>query len=60
MDEGMPQPSVGSFLAVYDDAGFKADIYVIRVRDRVAFGEVHIYRPGAQVSLGDRVVGDAR
>lgn len=53
-DDGLP-PEVGSFLKFYDNSGFKADVYVVRVDGRIALGQLAFRGAGGKVELRDRV-----
>jgi len=57
MDAGSPLPSEGSFIAVYDRAGNKADAYVVRVRGRMAFTQFRLLGSCTTPEVGDRTAG---
>lgn len=60
VDAESPLPLEGSFMAVFDHTGFKADVYVVRVRGRLALTQLTPVGLCRTPAVGDRTTGKAR
>lgn len=57
IDEGSSLPPEGGFMAVYDDAGYLGDFYVVCLRGRRALGQLRQQESRAPIEVGNRVRG---
>ena len=60
VDAESPLPLEGSPMALFDHTGFKADVYVVRVRGRLALTQLTPVGSRRTPAVGDRTTGKAR
>lgn len=57
IDEGSLLPAEGSIMVAYNDGGYRGTFYVVRVRGRLALGQIGRQGARGPIEVGHRVSG---